>query len=330
MKVLVVGCGSIGKRHLRNLQEIGVEKVGAVDTREDRREEVRELLGIGSIYGTTEDALADGYDAVVVGVPTAYHTAVARSAVRAGAHVLVEKPVSNREDGLVDLLSEAGERNLVFMVGYTYRFWPPLQAVKQLLDDGAIGRPYAAQITFSEYLPDWHPWEDYRRWFMASKEQGGGAILDESHTIDIARWLFGEIDSVMAVNGKFSHLEIDADDLATIIATFKSGLIGTIHMDIFGRQPRKDMAIIGERGNITWDFYANQVKLQDPTRKVEQSWSFSCERNDMFVSEVRHWLDCVEGRATPPADGHDALRTLHVILAAIESSDTGRRVDLTA
>jgi predicted dehydrogenase len=326
MNALVVGCGSIGKRHLRNLQQIGVDRLGAVDSREDRRQEIADAIGITNLYASVDEAMADGYDAVVAGVPTAYHMAVARSAIEHNAHVLVEKPLANNDEGVEELLKEAERRKLIFMVGYTYRFWPPLQKVKQLLDGGVIGRAYTAQILFSEYLPDWHPWEDYRHWFMASKAQGGGALLDESHTIDIARWLFGEIDSVFAINGRHSHLEIDADDLAMITAKFSSGLVGNIYMDIFGRHHRKELWVAGEKGNIYWDFYRNEVTLAEPGRDAPQKWTFEDDRNDMFLNQSRHWFQCIAGKEMPRVDGYDGLKTLRVILAAIESSETEKLV----
>lgn len=328
MRLLVVGCGSVGKRHLGNFQQLGVPHLGGVDPRSDRRQEVTQRLGISAVYASTEEALADKYNAVVVGVPTAYHLEVARQAIASGAHVLMEKPLSDRLEGLEKLLAEAKKKSLVFMVGYTYRFWPPLQTIKKLLDQEILGRLYSAQITFSEYLPDWHPWEDYRHWFMARKDLGGGAILDESHAIDLARCLLGEVASVFCVNGHFSHLEITSDDLSEMVVSFRSGAIGSLHMDIFGRHHRRDLAIMGEKGNISWDFYTNEVKLYQGDGKVWQTWKFSSERNDMFVAEARHFLDCIAGKATPPVDGYDGLKTLKVILAAIESSRTGQRVGL--
>lgn len=326
MRLLVVGCGSIGKRHLRNFQSLGAQHLGAVDTRGDRRREVTEKLGVTATYASVDEALGKGYDAVLVGVPTRYHTEVAEMAIASGAHVLVEKPLSDRGDGLEELLEKARSGGLVFMVGYTYRFWPPLRKVKELLDASAIGRVYSAQVTFSEYLPDWHPWEDYRSWFMARRDQGGGAILDESHALDIARWLFGEVVEVFCVNGTFSNLEITSDDLAEMLLRHVSGVIANVHMDIFGRDHRKHIAIMGERGNIDWDFYANTVTLADAGAKVRQTLAFSCDRNDMFLEEARCFLECIEGRASPPVDGRDGLQTLRLILAALESSETRRAV----
>lgn len=328
MRLLVVGCGSIGKRHLQNFQQLGGSHLGAVDSRPDRRKEASDRFGIPAVYESVDDALSEGYEAVVVCVPTHHHLDVAQKAVAKGAHVLVEKPIADRLPGLVEVLELAREERLTFMVGYTYRFWPPLLKVKELIDFGTFGRIYSMQIVFSEYLPDWHPWEDYRSWFMARKELGGGAILDESHTLDIARWLFGEIDSVFCVNGRFSHLEITSDDLAEMVVSFRSGTVGNIHMDIFGRHPRKEMSIVGERANAYWDFYANEVKVYHADGKAWQTWKFGCDRNDMFVAEARHFLDCVGSQSPPAVDGFDGLKTLKVILAAIESSQTGRLVHL--
>jgi predicted dehydrogenase len=329
MKLLVVGCGSIGKRHLGNFQQLGLTNLGAVDPRLDRRKEVTERFGITALYGSVDEALRDGYDAVVTCVPTRYHVDVAKAAVAYGAHVLVEKPIADRLDGLEELLEQSQKKGLCFMVGYTYRHWPPLVKIKKLLEQGALGRIYSVEITFSEYLPDWHPWEDYRNFYMAKKEQGGGAILDESHTLDFARWLFGEIDTVFCINGKFSHLEISSDDLAEMLVYFRSGAIGNIHMDIYGRHHRKEMAIIGERGNCYWDFYANEVKLYHAETKVWQNFKFGCDRNEMFVTEAQHYLDCINKKSQPAVDGFDGLKTLRVILAAMESSKTGCSVHLT-
>jgi predicted dehydrogenase len=316
----------MGKRHLGNFRSLGVAHIGAVDSRQDRRQEVVEGLNVTPVYESVDEALKERYDAVLACVPTRFHFEVAEKAVAASAHVFVEKPIGDRLDGFEALLERARRSHLVFMVGYTYRFWPPLLKVKGLIAQSVIGKVYSVQITFSEYLPDWHPWEDYRSWFMAHKGLGGGAILDESHTIDFARWLFGEISAIFCINGRFSQLELTSDDLAEMVVTFQSGAVGTVHMDIFGRHHRKQMAIMGRDGNIYWDFYTNKVEIYHADGKHWESWQFNCERNDMFLAEARHFLECVAGQASPPVDGFDALKTLTVIHAAMQSAETGRQV----
>ncbi|MCF7810475.1 Gfo/Idh/MocA family oxidoreductase [bacterium] len=329
MKLLVVGCGSIGKRHIGNFQALDVNDICAVDTREDRRREVAAKFGLTKLYGSVEEAFkAEKIDAVVVGAPTSFHTMIARLAVDNGAHVLMEKPISLSMEGLEEVLKDAKKKNLVFMTGYTYRFWPSLIKIKSLLDVNIIGRIYSSHVYFSEYLPDWHPYEDYRSWFMAKKEQGGGAILDESHTIDLARWLFGEIKGVFGFNGHFSHLEITSDDIAELAVQYESGSHGVIHMDIIGRDHHKEVHIVGEKGNIDWDFYSNKIHIYHADSKMHEVMTFHDDRNNMFVDQAKHFIKCTEGKAVPPCDGHDGIKTLKVILATWESVETKRYIEI--
>lgn len=240
-------------------------------------------------------------------------------------HVLMEKPLSHTMNGVDEMLEMAASRGLTFMVGYTYRFWPPLQRLKTLLDEQRIGKVLFMHVAFSQYLPDWHPWEDYRTWFMSKREQGGGALLDESHTLDMVRWLVGEIDDLWCETGNLSSLEMTADDYAQFVVRFANGVRGTIHMDVFSRQPFRSLEFAGEQGNIRCDLNANEITLHvagsDPV--VER---FTCDRNEMFVDEARCFLEAMAGRTAPVVSGEDARRTLRVIMAGLESNSTGRRV----
>jgi predicted dehydrogenase len=326
MRLLVVGGGSIGKRHLANFKQLGVSDLAVVDLRADRRQEVADKLGVSRSYADVDSALREGVDAVVVGTPTAYHTSIALRAIEHGAHVLIEKPISDREDGLDRLIDAARRGDRVLLVGYTYRFWPPLLKLHEILESRVLGRVYFSDVTFSEYLPDWHPWEDYRAWFMSKKDQGGGAMLDESHAVDMARWLFGEIEEVFCSTGNISHLEMTADDYAHFLVGYASGAKGTIHMDLFGRRHRRSIEITAEKGNISWDFFQNRLEVRQVDRPDVESLTFTCDRNDMFLAEARHFLNCIGGSERPVVTGEDAVATLRVLLAGIRSSQTGQRV----
>ncbi len=330
MRFLVVGCGSAGKRHLGNYQSLGVTDIGAVDTRADRLEEVAQKFNVQQLYSSMDQALESQWDAVVVTTPPAYHVQVASQALKHGAHTFIEKPISSSLEGVEDMISLASQKGLTLMNGYTYRFWPPLQKFHKLINEGAIGKVYSASICFSEYLPDWHPWEDYRTFYMASKQQGGGAILDESHTIDFARWIFGEIGEVACLNDKVSSLELSSDDAAIMLVRFESGVIGTIHMDIFGRSHQKSMEAMGEKGNLRWDFYKNIVELYHGDERRWEIFQFTQDRNFMFLEEAKNFLECVKNGATPPVDGRDGLRTLRCVLAGMESARTKRFVSCAA
>ena len=326
MRILIVGGGSVGKRHMRNFRALGVEHVGVVDPRADRRAELDAEPGVGATYEELGRALQDGFDAAVVCAPTAYHVPIALDCLRSGLHILMEKPISHELTGVGEMLEEARARRRTFMVGYTYRFWPPLQRLKALLDAEAVGRLLFVHVAFSQYLPDWHPWEDYRTWFMSKKEQGGGALLDESHTLDMVRWLIGEVADLWCEVGNLSALDMTADDYAQFVVRFQTGVRATVHMDVFSRQPQRLIECAGEEGNLRCDLNANELTIYTPGADpvIER---FQCDRNDMFVAEARRFLDVVAGKAAPMVSGEDALATLRLVEAGRLSSRTGGRVN---
>ena len=180
----------------------------------------------------------------------------------------MEKPLSHNLEGIEELAQVVKEKKVKFLMAYIFRFSEAVRKLKELLDSQAIGKVLYFRGEFSEYLPDWHPWEDYRSFYMAKKSMGGGSILDQSHIIDLAHFLFGEIKEVFCVNEKFSDLDVEADDIAEITAYFESGLLGSIHMDMFGREHKKFMEIKGSSGNILWDFYDFSVKIFSGEKKV--------------------------------------------------------------
>lgn len=328
-KFLVIGGGSIGKRQIGNFLSLGIapERIALSEIREDRRTEIQNLYGLKKIYTDTQSAYAaEKYTAVLVSSPTAFHIEHGMEALKNDCHVFMEKALSHNCDGVEDFLREAERRKKIILVGYTYRFWPPLRRLKEILDIGTIGKVLAVRTEFSEYLPDWHPWDvkeiDGKKvpdFYMAKKVQGGGELLDESHAIDYLRWFFGEIKEVSAFVGKVSDIVMDTDDYSQIIAVFESGLVGSIHLDCFGRRHRKEMEIIGEKGNIYWDFYANTIELYDGETKQWAKEQFKCQRNDMFLEECRHFLACVNGTEMPLIDGWDGYKTIKVCMAAEDS-----------
>lgn len=329
MRILVIGSGSVGKRHLKNLASVDVTQLGACDTRPDRLEDVKKILPHAALFTSLDEALAEKFDGAVIATPPHLHVKIGTLLVQHGVPMLIEKPLANKVDGVEEFLRLADQKQVAVVTGYTYRFWPPLLKFRELIQSGAIGRVYNARIQVSEYLPDWHPWEDYRDFFMAKKEQGGGALLDESHMIDFARWIYGDIEEMYAINDKRSVLEITSDDFVEMIVRFQGGTVGSIHMDIYGQAHRKDMEAIGEKGNLIWDYHANTVRWYKPAEKKWETFSFSCERNDMFVEEVKQFLDVVKNKTAPFLDGWDGLQTLRCVEAARVSAETKKAVSVS-
>src|SRR2546426_614100 len=215
MQILVVGCGSIGVRHIRNLRALGVADIAVVDPLTDRVDQAVGMVGARP-YRHLDEGLARKPDAVLVCTPPYLHLDGARSGLLAGAHVFIEKPFSHSLEGVDELLALAEQHHRFICVGYNLRFHPGVQKLKMMLDSGAIGRLLVVKAEFGQYLPDWRPTQDYRESYTARAELGGGIILDASHEIDYVRWLGGEAVSVYAESGKLSQLEMKAEDTAAM------------------------------------------------------------------------------------------------------------------
>lgn len=328
--ILVVGGGSVGKRHGRNLASLGA-RVSVVDPRADRREEFAAETPVVGSHESLEAALAaGGLDGAVIGSPTAFHEAQGLACLRARLPLLMEKPLSMDAAEAERLAVAAREAGVPALLGYTWRWWPPLRRLKERLGAGEIGRVVHVQFHMSAHLADWHPWEDYRDFFMSKKALGGGALLDESHWIDLLLWFFGRPDRLYAEIGTISGLEIDSDDNVDMLLGYDSGLRASLHLDLYGRPHEKFIRFVGEEGTLLWSADPNRILLG---REGAQQWeeeSFDCERNEMFLAVAREYLALLAGDGAPSCSFADGLAVMEVIDAARRSSDEGRRLDLKA
>jgi predicted dehydrogenase len=323
MRALVVGLGSIGRRHARNWAALGLGELWVCRTAHRPQPEP---LGVEAREFDDLDAALDAQpDVVLVTNPSSLHVTTAHQALRAGAHVLVEKPLSHSLEGVPELLAAANDK--VLMVGYNLRFHPGLRRLRELLHGGAIGKPLSVRAAVGEYLPDWHPWEDYRASYSGRKELGGGPVLTFSHELDSVCWLLGPPNCVTAVTRRASTLEIDTEDVAEIVLTYASGPLASIHVDYLRRPAQRTIEIVGDDGVLRWEYDANRVLRYAPATRewrVEEG-DPRFNRNDMFMAELRDFVDTTQ----VGADGRQGAAVLAIALAALRSSAEGRRIDLT-
>jgi predicted dehydrogenase len=326
--VLVVGAGSVGKRHLRNLSALGC-RVSAIDPRADRLEEAAGEIRLEDSFPDLEAALRKpgGYSGAVVASPPKYHVPQCIALAAEGIPILLEKPVARSLGESMELEMAIGKmRGAKLLLGYSYRWWPPLNAFRSRILSGEIGRPLHAKFVMSAHLADWHPWERYQDFFMASKELGGGALLDESHFVDLMIFFFGMPKSVFAIVERIGGLAIDTDDNVDIIASYENGPRVVVHLDLFGRPHEKYISVTGETGTLVWSFEPNRIRLG---REMGQDWTdteFRYERNDMFVETAKEFLEMSEGRGVVRCTLRDGIDVLRVIEACRESSASGRAV----
>ena len=329
MRAVVVGAGSIGQRHLKNLLALGHEVAAVLDPDPARLDEIRPLVGGGCRLATDEsDAFAGDANAAVICSPTHRHLDQARAALRRGWHVFVEKPLAHTLEGTDALVEEAGRAGRTVLVGCNLRFLPSLVLVKRLVEEGRIGRPLAARAHCGYYLPFWRPGTDYREGYGARQATGGGIILDSIHEFDYLTWLLGRPREVFAYAGKVSSLEIDTEDTADVLLRFDYGAVANVHLDYLQRTYRRACDFIGEDGVIAWDYIAQSVTVygkEDRRVEVFQE-SINTERNQMFVDEMRHFVRCIEAREPPVLDAAGGRAILEVALAAKASAVAGRPV----
>jgi len=327
--ILVVGCGSIGKRHIHNLKALNAGEIIAYDLTPQRRREVEQEYGVKT-YDSLEEALTPRPEVALICTPTSLHISAALSAAEKGCHLFIEKPLSNSLDGVDELLEIVDQKGLLTLIGCNLRFHPGIALMKELLDKNSVGRVICARVQAGQYLPDWHPWEDYRHGYSANMSLGGGAILDGVHQIDYIRWFLGEVGQVFCFAGKFSSLEIDTEDMAEMLLRFKSGAIAEVHLDYIQRFYGHSCQIIGEEGTILWDINEKQVKLYSARTK---EWSVFPEEanydiNQMYVEEMKHFIQCLQREAKPMQDMKTGKKVLEIALAAKESAATGKIINL--
>lgn len=346
MKVLIVGLGAAGQRHARNLRSILGERVDLLACRSRRLpdfinekmqvesgERVEARLGL-RVFTSLQMALAEQPDAVVVSNPSSMHVEVAQAAADAGCHIFIEKPLSDKLDGVERLLATVEDKGLVCMVAYQLRFHPCIKMLRELVHGDRIGRVIGVRAVYGEYLPGWHPYEDYRRSYAARRELGGGVLLTQIHDLDYLTWIFGWPSRVFSVGGHLSSLEVDVEDTASTLLQcgYGNGKFPVhLHQDFVQSPPVRSCEVMGEGGKIFVDLSRCELRAIAASGKIVAEHSESMyERNELFLEEMRHFLDCVHRGATPCVNLRDGANSLRVALASLESLHSGQAVPFAA
>ena len=315
MRFLIAGFGSIGRRHLRNLHDLGERDI--VLLRSSRStlptDEIAEIPTVTTI----EEGLALHPNAVVIANPTALHLPVAIPAARFGCSILMEKPVSHSLEGLDDLTQALVLGGGKMVVGFQYRFHPGLRKVRDWVAAGALGDVTSVQCLWGEYLPDWHPWEDYRQSYAARADLGGGVVNTLCHPVDYLRWMFGEVESLYAVTSKCG-LGLEVEDTADVTLRMAKGVPISLHLDYLRRPGLHRLEVIGQKGSTTWINGHPSVSLYHAEEDTTEVYTYppGFERNTLFVDEMRHFIKVAKGEEQPActlADGIAAQRLTEAI-----------------
>lgn len=326
-RLLVVGLGSIGKRHARLIRELA-PSVRIVALRHQNSQEM-DQAGIDYCVASMDEALRFSPQAAVIANPSNFHLGAALPLAEAGVHLLVEKPISNSTHGVMELIEICQARGLTLMTAYNMRFLPSLQRFRELLEEQRVGRVLSVRAEVGQYLPSWRPDSDYRQNVSAKAALGGGVLLELSHEIDYLRWLFGEVKWVNAIQLKQSNLEIDVEDTAHLILGFvphaeEKPVVATLNLDFVRHDTTRNCTVIGETGSLRWNALAGTVEIFEQGSSAWQLlFTHQHQRDDSYLAEWRHFLACISNGQPPLISGHDGLAVLRIIEAARQSSITG-------
>jgi len=328
MKFLIAGFGSIGRRHLQNLQALDQKDIFFLRSGRSQLP-TDELKGI-PIETSMEKALDHKPDALIVANPTAKHLDVAIPAAKAGVQILMEKPISHsmdRLDEFQDAVKKSGSRVLV---GFQYRFHPGLIQMKARIDAGEIGKPIQGRVHWGEYLPDWHPWEDYRKSYSVLKDLGGGVTLTLSHPFDYLSWLMGKVVAVNGMTANSGVLGIECEEQAQAGLRFENGALANVQLDYLQKPAAHWLEIQCEGGYLVCDFVSGYFKVFDNKNgKLEEfPPAPEFERNDLFIAQMRHFMDVVIGKNEPNCSLADGIQALKIALAVLESSASQKQISL--
>jgi predicted dehydrogenase len=294
MKILFIGLGSIGQRHLRNLLTLGNFEYYAYRMRNLVLPEEFQDVKITVIKDLSELERIKP-QLCILAAPPIVQQEVLPIIVKNSIDFFVEKPIGIDLKVLQNLLPIVKEKEIISMVGYNLRYHPIHKRLSQIIDQGLLGNISSIRSVVGQYLPDWHPQEDYRFGYSANKNLGGGAVLDLIHEIDFVYSLFGKVNDIKSFSSKTSHLEIDVEDVAEIIMKFASGILGSVHVDYVNRRGQRDGMILGDEASVKYDLLKAELTIMYKNG-IEEIEIFDFVRNKMYRNELSDLLNAISTR----------------------------------
>jgi predicted dehydrogenase len=321
-KILIVGVGSIGLRHLRCFQETGRAELSFCEVNPALRAKVAEERKIERHYADFESALADRHDAAVICTPANLHIPMAICLAEAGVHLLLEKPLSTNLEGIDKLERILERRKLVSAVAYVMRHHPVLRAMKDALASGRFGHPVEIISVSGQHFPTYRP--AYREIYYKDHATGGGAIQDAlTHVLNASEWLVGPIER-LAVDAAHQVLDgVAVEDTVHVMARH-GGVLGSFSLNQYQAPSEMTITVVCEGGTVRFEGHKNRWRwMLKPDEPWHDEQFEPIPRDQLFINQAHAFLDLLEGRGKPSCTLAEGLQTLRVNLAALNSMSGG-------
>jgi len=322
---LIVGGGSIGKRHLKNLQTLGYSNIWVLKRTEDKSFESEHNVKV--ITSFKQANLID-FDCIFVCSPTALHNESLAFAKRKGLDVFMEKPLIHSTEGLSEACAIQQNSEEVFFIGFMLRYHPLVRKVKEIVDAQTLGAVYNARFSFGSFLPYWHPWEDYKISYASRKELGGGVINTITHELDLIQYFFGEPQKLYCEVSNFDMLGIEVEEHCEAIFSYQDKVV-TLHLDYLQKDYDRNIKILCENGKIVWNWHDNYVLVQ---KHNEESYRIILDTtfdvNQLYIDEVKDFIKLVEGKQNDHSlDFNHAVRNTALTLLMHQSAKEGKKLN---
>ncbi len=328
MKFLIVGLGSMGKRRIRNLKQLDQTEIIGFDMNVERCNEAREKYGI-SIFTNIEDALEQSPNAMIVSTPPDLHMKYAKVALENNIHFFTEASVTN--DGMDEIINKLKTSKVIGMPSCTMRYHPMVMKLNEIIQSNELGRVLAFTHHSGQYLPDWHPWEDYRDFYVSKRNTGACREIVPFELV----WIidtFGEIKNVIGDITKVSSLDVDIDDIYNIILEFQNKIRGILTVDVIARNPIRHLKVMLENGTIEADWYKKIIKWSTPKNGWNESdvSDGTAEKGyihgeRMYENEMIDFIEYIEGKKSISYTFEDDKKVLRILEAIEKSNDNGTR-----
>ncbi|MES2770824.1 MAG: Gfo/Idh/MocA family oxidoreductase [Pseudomonadota bacterium] len=333
-RVLIVGLGSIGRRHLALAREL----LPQADIRVLRRTKHAELApGANALFSALPDAVAFAPQLSIIANPAPFHLPVAMALAEAGSHLLLEKPIAHSSRGVAELIALSARRKVRLHIAYNLRFLASLQRFRECVHSGQIGHVHTIRCEVGQYLPSWRPEQDYRATVSAQAALGGGVLLELSHEIDYLRWIFGELEWVHGNLLRQGALEIDVEDSAHLLLGFvpragEQQAVANVSLDFIRRDTTRYCLALGSEGSLRWDGISGQLMHYTPEQaEWRELFAHTPKRDDTYRMQLENMLDGIASGVAPAVTGSDALAVMQIIEAIrLSAQEGGRRMSVYA
>ncbi len=321
-RMLIIGVGSIGERHVRTFQATDRVELSVCESNPTLRKTVTERYGLTTSYADLDEALAAGaFDVALIATPSHLHIPMAKKIAEAGYPMFIEKPLSLTLDGTDELVRIVADKKVLTAVAYTYRSHPALRSMKEAIDSGRFGKPVQVVATWGQHFPHYRP--AYREIYYTSRETGGGAIQDVlTHAINAAEFLVGPIEKLMADCDHKVLEGVEVEDTVHVIARHKGGIMGCFSLNQHQAPNENLVTVICERGTARFNLIeACWRSMVEPDAGWKEEFQFSRERDDIFINQANLFLDALEGKGPVACTLAEGLQTLRVNRTVLQAGD---------